>query len=147
MKESVEERYLAFIAEKISHSAEPILFPPPVYTSMQGKLLEFDVKEGRLKNRFPILKEQLNPFGNMQGGMITAAMDNTVGPLSILIGPPSFTRYMDIKYCKVIPLSLENIYVTATFTHQKKRQLFFSVSVCNEAGDELASAKSTHWII
>lgn len=83
----------------------------------------------------------------MQGGVIAAAMDNTVGALSVLVAPPSFTRYMDIKYSKVIPFNLKCIDVTATFVQQKKRQLFFSVTVCDMTGRELASAKSTHWII
>jgi acyl-coenzyme A thioesterase PaaI-like protein len=122
-------------------------FPPPVFDTMKGEIISFDIKKGIFKNKFPVLKEYLNPYGNMQGGIISTAIDNTIGPLSMLVSKPNFTRYMQVKYGKVIPPELEFIYVTAKFIEQKKRQLFFEAIVENSKGEKLASAKSTNWII
>ena len=114
---------------------------------MQGEILDFDLEIGMLKNRFPVLVEQLNPYGNMQGGIIAAAMDNTIGPLSMLVSPPNFTRYMKVKFGKMVSPDLDYIYVTALFKNQNKRQLFFEATVEDEDGNKLASAESTHWVI
>jgi len=34
----------------------------------------------------------------MQGGMIAAAVDNTIGPLSFLVAAPNVTRRLEMKY-------------------------------------------------
>ena len=83
----------------------------------------------------------------MQGGIIAAAIDNTIGPLSMLVSPPNFTRYITVKYGKVVSPDIGFIYVTAKFIKKKKRQLFFDAIVENGDGEKLASAKATHWII
>ena len=147
LKESVEDKFVSLIRDKLHTFPDSFEFPPAVYKMMQGEILNFDADKGIFANRFPVLREQLNPFGNMQGGMIAAVIDNTVGPLSILVAPASFTRYMDLKYRKAIPLDVDFIYVTARFVEQKKRQIFFTTTVCSEEGEEFASAKSTHWMI
>jgi acyl-coenzyme A thioesterase PaaI-like protein len=121
--------------------------PPAVYNTMGSKFIKFDQKNKTLKNSFPILSQYLNPYGNLQGGIIATAIDNTIGPLSLLVAPPNFTRYLHIKYGKVVTMSMKNIYVTATFIERKKRQLFFSAIVENKIGDKLATASATHWVI
>ncbi|MCK5697822.1 MAG: PaaI family thioesterase [Gammaproteobacteria bacterium] len=122
-------------------------FPPPVFDTMQGEIIDYNVAEKTLTNRFPILEEHHNPYGNMQGGIIAAAIDNTIGPLSLFVSPPNMTRQMDIKYSKIISPDLSYIYVTATFIKQYKRQLFFEAIVNNNQAEKLASAQSRHWII
>ena len=126
---------------------DEIQFPPPVFDAMQGEVLDYDIETETLKNRFPVLAEQLNPYGNMQGGIIAAAMDNTIGPLSMLVSPPNFTRYMKVKYGRVVSPDLGYIYVTAIFKKKNKRQLFFEAVVEDKEGNKLASAESTHWVI
>ena len=121
--------------------------PPPVFEAMQGRLVGFDPGKNILKARFPVLPEQLNPYGSMQGGMIAAAIDNTIGPLSMLVASPNFTRRMEIKYRQSVTPAIGQITVEAKLVEQKKRQLFFAASVVDDEGNELASAKATHWII
>lgn len=47
----------------------------------------------------------------MQEGMIMATIDNTVGPLSMLIISPNFTDDLGMKYRKVINSDLGHITV------------------------------------
>ena len=110
-------------------------------------MVDYDIANDTLTNRFPVLQEQLNPYGTMQGGIIAAAIDNTIGPLSLIVSPPNFTRTMEVKYGKVVSPELGYIYVTARFIEKRKRQLFFEAVVKSSDGDKLASAKSTHWVI
>ena len=114
---------------------------------MKGEVFDYKNKKESLTNRFPVLNEQLNPYGNMQGGIIAAAIDNTIGPLSMLVSPPNFTRYLNVKYGKTVSPELDYIYVTARFTGKKKRQLFFEAVVEDSNGNKLASAKAIHWVI
>ena len=83
----------------------------------------------------------------MQGGMIAASVDNAVGPLSMLVAPPNFTRNLEMKYRKAINSDLDNIIVIAKFVQQKKRFLHFEATVLDNLGNELAAAKAVNWIV
>ncbi|WP_290699184.1 PaaI family thioesterase [Amphritea sp.] len=146
-KGRIPKELLAILEENIKGRIDDIIFPPPVFDAMKGEVISYDAENKVLVNRFPILNEHLNPYGGMQGGIVSAAVDNTIGPLSMLVSPPNFTRYMEMKYAKVVTPDLGYIYVTARFIEKKKRQLFFEATVEDKDGNKLASAKSTHWVI
>jgi len=146
-KNRIPKEFLPIVEEKLQGRADELTIPPPVFDALKGEYVSYDAENEVLTNRFPVLSEHLNPYGNMQGGIIAAAIDNTIGPLSVLVAPPNFTRHMELKYGKVVSPDLDFIYVTARFTGTKKRQLFFEAVVKNSDGDKLASAKSTHWVI
>ncbi len=146
-KDRIPKELLPLLERKLQGRDDEITVPPPVFDAMQAEMVDFDIDKSTLTVRFPVLGEQLNPYGTMQGGIIAAAIDNTIGPLSLLISSPNFTRYMEIKYAKVITPDLGYIYVTATFIGNKKRQLFFDAVVKDGDGNKLASAKSTNWVV
>lgn len=146
-REKIPVELLPLLEEKLKGRVDEIQFPPPVFEAMQGEVLDYNIETETLTNRFPVLAEHLNPYGNMQGGIIAAAIDNTIGPLSMLVSPPNFTRYMKVKYGKVVSPDLGYIYVTAIFKKKNKRQLFFEAVVKDSVGNKLASAESTHWVI
>lgn len=146
-KNKIPEELLIILENNLKGRTEEFHFPPPVFEAMQGELINYDLQEKTIVIKYPILKEQLNPYGNMQGGIISAAIDNTIGPLSVLVAPPNFTRHMETKYAKIISPDLKHIFVSATFIKQKKRQLFFEAIIKDKMGNKLATAKTTNWII
>lgn len=146
-KDRIPQELLAIIENNLQGRDDTITFPPPVFDAMEGEILEYKQPNESITVRFPVLHEQLNPYGTLQGGIIAAAIDNTIGPLSMLVSPPNFTRYMNVKYGKAISPELGFIYVTAKFTGKKKRQLFFEAVVEDSDGNKLASAKAIHWVI
>ena len=146
-RDRIQKDLLPLFEDRLQGRTDEINFPPPVFDAMKGEVVDYDIERETLINRFPILSEHLNPYGNMQGGIISAAIDNTIGPLSLLVSPPNFTRYMLVKYGKIVSPDLGYIYVTAKFIEKKKRQLFFEATVADKDGNKLASAKSTHWVI
>ena len=146
-KDRIPKELIPLLEAKLLGRKDEINFPPPVFDAMKGEVIDYDIEKAFLKSKFPILREHLNPYGHMQGGIISAAIDNTIGPLSLLVSPPNFTRYMNVKYGKVVSPELGYIYVTARFIEKKKRQLFFEAVVEDSDGNKLASAKSTHWVI
>ncbi len=135
------------IRERLGDRRDEFELPPPVFTYMQGSFLEYDEDNKVLTNRFPVLKEYLNPYGAMQGGVVAAAVDNTFGPLSMLVASPSVTRKLELKYSSPITTDLEHITVKATFIGRDDRWLRFKAEVRDPQGKLLARAKSLYWIV
>ncbi len=146
-KNKIPEELIPLVEEKLHGRTDEINFPPPVFDTMQGEVIDYNMEKETLTCRFPVLPEHLNPYGYMQGGIIAAVVDNTIGPLSLLVSPPNFTRHMEMKYGKVISPDMGFIYVKARFVEKKKRMLYFEAVVENAEGTKLASAKSIHWVI
>ena len=83
----------------------------------------------------------------MQGGMINAAIDNAVGPLSLLIAPFNMTRTMQTKYIKPITLDLKTIYVHARLQEEKKKRLTFDVLVMDACETVYTKSTVVNWIV
>jgi acyl-coenzyme A thioesterase PaaI-like protein len=122
------------------------LFPPPVFSTMEGRFLSFNLDTGLLTAQFPVLENYLNPYHSMQGGRIAAAVDNTLGPLSILVAPPNVTRKLEMTYSKPATLEIGFITVEAKYLKRDGRRLYFSALVYNPDGERLARGKALHWI-
>ena len=114
---------------------------------MGGELLEFNAEAGTLTARFPVRECYLNPYGTMQGGMMAAAVDNTLGPLSVLVAPPSVTRHLELTYSRPATLDMHHIIVVARLLERIDRWLEFRADVRSIEGRRLARAKAIHWIV
>lgn len=144
---ALEAQLIAVLEARFRDGSGDMLIPPPVFRAMQAEVVAMDLDAGVLTIRFPVLREQLNPFGNMQGGMVAAMIDNTLGPLSMAVAPPNFTRRFEVKYRRPVHPGLGHVRVTGRFLERRGRQLDFSATVTDGEGRELATARSTHWII
>jgi acyl-coenzyme A thioesterase PaaI-like protein len=140
---SVMEIMQARLGDRI----DEFILPPPVIEFMQAELLEFDPGLARLRMRFPVLEDYLNPYGVMQGGLVAAAVDNTLGPLSMLVAPPNVTRTLDMKYSRSITPELGSIIVDGRLVERQDRRLKFSADVRDQDGQLLARARAVHWIL
>lgn len=138
---------IEIIHQKLGEKKDNFLIPPPVFTTMEGEFIAFDPKAGVIKTKFPIQNEFLNPFGSMQGGMVAAAVDNTFGPLSMLVAPPSVTRRIEMKFSRPVTPDLQYITVEAKFVKRADRMLTFQADVRDLKGNLLAKAKALHWIL
>ena len=121
--------------------------PPPSFTIMQCEIITFDKEKATLTTKIPVLKEWLNPYATMQGGMIVAAIDNAIGPLSMLVAPKNMTRGIESKLIKAITMDLKYIYVHATLFQAKKRRLIFDVEVRDKDENLYATARITNWLL
>lgn len=145
--ERLEAELVSVLKKKFGDEAAAMMIPPPVFRAMQAQVINFDLDAGILAVRFPVLHEQLNPFGNMQGGMVAAMIDNTLGPLSMAVAPPNFTRHFEIKYRRPVHPDMGYVLVTGSLEGREKRRLLLAAKVTDGEGNELAAAKSVHWII
>jgi len=83
----------------------------------------------------------------MQGGLIEAAIDNAVGPLSLLSAPVNITRNIETKFIKAVSLDTKYIYVHANLSEQRKKRLTFEVSVQDSDGEVFTKSKVINFII
>lgn len=132
---------------KFGEKFKDYLFPPPVFTLMQGELVSMDLPNGSLSARFPVLASYRNPYGLMQGGMLAAAVDNTLGPLSVLVAPPNVTRTLEMKYSHPASPEMGFILVQARLVERQGAKLYFEARVSSPDGQKLATCKAMHWIV
>lgn len=122
-----EEKALDIItlfSSVLGEKVEKFDLPPPSFTVMQAEITVFDEKKKTLVTRLPVLKEWLNPYGTMQGGFINAAIDNAVGPLSMLVASLNFTRTMETKYIKAISKDVHYIYLCPSDIGRREAETF-----------------------
>ena len=134
-------------AELLGDKLEKFTLPPPSFEIMQGAIMAFSEEEKSIVVRMPVLESWLNPYNTMQGGIILGAIDNAVGPLSMLLSPKNVTRDIESKLLKPITMQTEFIYVTATLFEHKKRRLIFDAVVQDKDKNVYAKARLTNWII
>ena len=135
------------LQSKLGDRASEFTFPPPVFGAMEGEFVDLDLDAGTLVARFPVRESYLNPYGAMQGGMITAAVDNTLGPLSMLVAPPNVTRHLEMTYSRPAKLEMGYIVVHARLLERQDRWLSFRAEVRSPEGARLARSKAVHWIL
>jgi acyl-coenzyme A thioesterase PaaI-like protein len=141
------DQIMEILQTRLGDHLDQYLFPPPVFTAMQAEFTAYDPEKQLLSVRFPVLEGWLNPYGIMQGGMVAAAIDNTIGPLSVLVAPPNVTRHMELKYSRAVTPEAEFITVNAWLFEQDGRWLTFKAEARNLDGQRLTRAKAVHWIL
>ncbi len=138
---------LALLKTRLGDRYENYHIPPPVFEDMQGEFVQYDAEEGWLITRFPVLERFCNPYGTMQGGMLAAAIDNTLGPLSMLVAPPNVTRRLEITYNRSVSPDMGHITIEAQFVDADEKKLHFTARVRDPQGNLLARARATHWVV
>jgi acyl-coenzyme A thioesterase PaaI-like protein len=138
---------MEILEARLGDRMDEFILPPPIIDLMQAELVDFDPESSCLKMRFPVLEGYLNPYGIMQGGMVAAAVDNTLGPLSMLVAPPNVTRTLEMKFSKPVTPDLEIFLVEGRLISREGSRLKFSAEVRDQSGRLLARAKAFHWIV
>lgn len=90
--------------------AEGISYPPNCFVEMGAEFQEY-VEGESLLVRFPVQEKYQNPLAFMQGGFLLAAIDNTIGPLSYMVAPPSVTTTLNATYLRPVPPQMTHFYV------------------------------------
>ena len=128
--------------------------PPPVFEDMQAEVRDYrpgdaerDGVGASMTTRFPVLERYQNPMGVMQGGVVAAAVDNVVGPLSYLVAPPSVTAQLAMTYLAPATPDAEYVEVTARLVSRAGRQLVFDAVVTAPDGTEIAVGRLTNTVV
>lgn len=135
------------IRQKLGDRRDDFLLPPPVYLAMGAEVVAYDAARGVLSVRFPLRDEYINAYGTVQGGVVAAAVDNVLGPLSMLVAPPNYTRRLEMTYSRPVTPDLEYIVVKGTFLGREGRWLSLRAEMRAPDGTLLARARAKHWVI
>ena len=144
---SIYDQLVEIVRTRAGDTLDQFLIPPPIFTDMQGEILAFDIDQKSLRARFPVQERYQNPYRAMQGGMIAAAVDNTLGPLSLLVAPPNVTRRLELTYSRPVTLDMAYIEVIARLVESQERRLIFHADITSPQGERLARARAQHWIV
>lgn len=125
-------------------SSENLKLPPPIFTGMGGEIIDLNLDQKTLTARFPVKNEYQNPQGFMQGGMIAAAIDNTIGALSFIVAPPNVTQSLELRYLHPVPESMPYITVSASLAEQSERTFTFQAEVFAPDNEKLTEARAIH---
>lgn len=128
-------------------STSRLKIPPPCFLEMKGEYLSFDESERVLVARFPIEPRFENPLGYMQGGFLAAAIDNTLGPLSYLVAPPSVTLQLSTQYLRPVAADSGHIVIHGRVDAMTKSYLYLSARVLDMQDRVLAFAQSSCQIL
>jgi uncharacterized protein (TIGR00369 family) len=72
--------------------------PPSVAVLLGWKLLSVDPDAGTIEISFTATEQMLNPMGNVQGGMLAAMLDDTLGPaLVATLGEGEWAPTVDLN--------------------------------------------------
>jgi uncharacterized protein (TIGR00369 family) len=92
--------------------------------------------------------EFLNPLGTVQGGFLTAMLDDTVGPTATAALPAGqFTQTLEIKTSFLRPAKVGPIFAEARVVHRGRDILFLEGFLCDAEGRMLATATATMRVI
>ena len=129
-----------------AHVPPGMQIPPPVFTEMGAEIVGY-VEGESMTVRFPFDARFTNPMGVMQGGMIAAAMDNALGPLSFLVAPPSVTTQFNLSFLRPVSPDLPYFEVEARLDEKTRQYLFMSARAADPEGRTLALAHVTCFIL
>ncbi|MBL8545480.1 MAG: PaaI family thioesterase [Hyphomonadaceae bacterium] len=118
---------------------------PPCAAHLNARFESHNLETGVLRISFLPRPEFANPGGTVQGGFITAMMDDTMGPVvlaatggeKVPVTCDLYTTYF------TSPKIGERCYVEAKVERLGKSIAFTSATMFNEAGDVLAKASQT----
>jgi uncharacterized protein (TIGR00369 family) len=112
--------------------------PPRVFSDMEGEFI--DLVEGiSLTARFPNKDRYMNPMGFMQGGIITAAIDNTVSPLSFMLGSPNVTQTISTTFKRPIKKTDRFVIVNASMIEKTETHIVMQAEVKSDSGKLMAN--------
>ena len=87
--------------------------PPPAAELLGWKLLEIDPEKGRIRVQYEAKREFLNPVGNIQGGILTAMLDDAMGPALVCTLPPGhFAPTIELKTNFMRPAKMGRLFAT-----------------------------------
>jgi uncharacterized protein (TIGR00369 family) len=119
---------------------------PPCFISMGGEFLDYESRT-MLQAKFPVRAEYANPVGTMQGGFISAAMDNVLGPLSYVAARSAcVTLDLSTQYVRGTDPG-ETLTVTARVISRSPSHLLMRAEAANDKGKLVATATSTALVI
>lgn len=107
-----------------------------------------DAEAGTIRVRFEARQEFLNPLGNVQGGFLTAMLDDTMGPIAaVALGGGGFAQTLELKTSFFRPARPGSLYGEGRVVHRGRDIMFLEGRLLAPDGSVLAVASATARVI
>lgn len=121
---------------------------PPCSKLLGWRLIEAKPEEGFIKVGFEGKPEFCNPSGCIQGGLLTAMLDDTMGPAVFLLsGGKFFTPTVSLNVNFLAPGKVGPFIGEAKVMQMGKTIVFVEGRLMDEAGTPIATATSASRLI
>jgi molybdopterin converting factor subunit 1 len=121
--------------------------PAPPYSKLLGSR-PLDAEPGHVRMEFEASDQMLNPAGSVQGGFLTAMLDETMGPATISMLEPGFVvPTLELKVNFLRPARPGRLVVDARVVHLGKSVVFMESSLVGDDGSLIATATATARIV
>jgi uncharacterized protein (TIGR00369 family) len=118
--------------------------PPPVAEVLGWKLLQVDPAAGTVRIQFEGKPEFLNPAGTIQGGLLAAMLDDTMGPaLAAKLGPEQMAVTLELKTNFIQPGKPGILIGEGKVTSMGKSICFLEGRLTDDKGNLIATASAT----
>ncbi|RPI24219.1 MAG: PaaI family thioesterase [Actinobacteria bacterium] len=118
--------------------------PPPIAGLLGWRLLHADADNGRVRVEFTAREEFLNPAGTVQGGMLAAMLDDTMGPALMASAEGSIMApTVEFKVNFVRPARPGRLIGTGWVVHRGRSLALLGGELHDEDGNLIATATAT----
>jgi uncharacterized protein (TIGR00369 family) len=123
--------------------------PMPAVASLLGWQLEaVDPLERTITVRFEARPEFTNPQGNVQGGMLAAMLDDTMGPALVASLPPGkFVPTLEMKVSYLTPAEVGPLWGHGRVVHAGRTNAFVEGDLVDAEGRLIARGSATVRIV
>ena len=119
--------------------------PRPAVAELLGwKRIAVDPDAGTIELEFTATEQFLNPIGNVQGGMLAAMLDDTLGPaLVATLGPGQFSPTTDLHVQFLRPAHPGRLVGRGRVVRRGKQIAFLAGELVDDSGTVIATAVAT----
>ena len=121
---------------------------PAAATLVGWRLVAIDPEQGTIRVAFEAKPEFLNPVGTVQGGILTAMLDDTMGPAATAyLGGDAFCQTLELKTSFLRPAKPGPLYGQGRIVHRGRDVVFVEGHLEDADGRLIATATATARII
>ena len=121
---------------------------PPVAKLLGRKIVSIDSATGTIEMHFRARRELGNTIGGIQGGILAAMLDSTMGPaLRAVLAEDQFCPTLELKVSFLRPARVGTIIGFGRIRHRGRSVAFLEGELRNPAGEVLATASATARIL
>ena len=119
----------------------------PNYIDLLG-MRPLHAEPGHVRMEFRASEQFLNPAGIVQGGFLTAMLDDTMGPAAITqLGAGHFTPTLELKVNFLRPARPGRFVCDGRVVHMGKSVAFLEGSLADDDGNVVATATATARVV
>jgi len=118
--------------------------PPPAAGLLGWQLMAVDPETGTIEVAFTATEQFLNPIGVIQGGLLAAMLDDTLGPaLVATLGPGQFAPTTDLHVQFLRPVRPGPLTGRGRVIHRGRDIAFLAGELLDDSGQIVAAATAT----